>query len=61
MAELPKDRDPYGVLGLLLFLAACRTIDNPVVALDVGDVAKTVVCDLAEQLSLAGVSVEIGR
>jgi hypothetical protein len=26
MAELPKDSDPYGVLGLLLFLAACRTI-----------------------------------
>jgi hypothetical protein len=26
MAELPKDSDPYGVLGLLLFLATCRTI-----------------------------------
>ena len=24
MAELPKDIDPYGVLGLLLFLASCH-------------------------------------
>jgi hypothetical protein len=28
MAELPKDKDPYGVLGLLLFLAACWLINE---------------------------------
>jgi hypothetical protein len=28
MADLPKDRDPYGVLGILLFLAACWSINE---------------------------------
>jgi len=28
MAELPKDRVPYGVLGLLLFSAACWLINE---------------------------------
>lgn len=45
----------------LLALATVGQIDSPAVALDVGAVAKKVVCELEERLSRAGVSVEIGE
>ncbi len=44
----------------LLSLATVGQVEMPAEALDVGDVAKSVVCDLAGQLSFAGVIVKIG-
>lgn len=43
-----------------LSLATIGQIENPVEALEVGDVVKTVVSDLDTHLSLAGVTVEVG-
>lgn len=44
----------------LLALSTVRAIERPAVAIDVGEIVKAVVGDLAEQLSQAGVVVEIG-
>ncbi len=44
----------------LLSLATVGQVESPAENLGVGDVARSVVCDLAKQLSLAEVSVQIG-